>query len=78
VAERAGPWGALNAFYDLFVAASSAVAGAAAGHWGLTAPFWMALARVGSAATLVAISGIGTTCQGAPEARPATNWRSCR
>jgi predicted MFS family arabinose efflux permease len=59
VTERAAALGALNAFYDLFVAASSAIAGAAAGQWGLTAPFWMALACVGSAATLVVISGIG-------------------
>jgi MFS family permease len=44
VSERAAALGALNAFYDLFVAGSSAIAGAAAGHWGFTAPFWMALA----------------------------------
>jgi MFS family permease len=67
VAERAAALGALNAFYDLFVAASSAIAGAAAGQWGLTAPFWMALACVGSAAALVVISGIGTGFQTLPE-----------
>ena len=67
VAERAAALGALNAFYDLFVAASSAIAGAAAGRWGLTAPFWMALACVGGAAALVMISGIGTTFQPLPE-----------
>jgi MFS family permease len=67
VAERAAALGALNAFYDLFVAASSAIAGAAAGQWGLTAPFWMAIACVGSAAALVVISGIGTGFQALPE-----------
>jgi len=67
VAERAAALGALNAFYDLFVAASSAIAGAAAGQWGLTAPFWMALACVGSAAALVVISGIGRGFQALPE-----------
>jgi MFS family permease len=67
VAERAAALGAFNAFYDLFVAASSAIAGAAAGHWGLTAPFWMALACVAGAAALVVISGIGTTCHALPQ-----------
>src|SRR5579862_7544551 len=33
VSERAAALGALNAFYDLFVAGSSAIAGAAAGRW---------------------------------------------
>jgi MFS family permease len=59
VSERAAALGALNAFYDLFVAGGSAIAGAAAGHWGLTAPFWMALASVGGAIALVLITGIG-------------------
>jgi MFS family permease len=67
VAERATALGALNAFYDLFVAASSAIAGAAAGRWGLTAPFWMALASVGTAAALVMITGIGKAFQVLPE-----------
>ncbi len=53
IEERASALGALNAFYDLFVAASSAVAGAAAGHWGLNAPFWIALACVGIATMMV-------------------------
>jgi MFS family permease len=61
VSERAAALGALNAFYDLFVAGSSAIAGAAAEHWGLTAPFWMALASVGAAVALVLITGIGKT-----------------
>jgi MFS family permease len=63
VSERAAALGALNAFYDLFVAGSSAIAGAAAEHWGLTAPFWMALASVGAAVALVQITGIGKTFQ---------------
>jgi MFS family permease len=67
VSGRATALGALNAFYDLFVAASSAIAGAAAGRWGLTAPFWMALACVGIAATLVMIAGVGKTFQPLPE-----------
>jgi MFS family permease len=57
VSERAAALGALNAFYDLFVAASSAIAGAAAGRWGLNAPFWMALGSVGIAASMVATLG---------------------
>ena len=48
-------------FYDLFVAGSSALAGAAAERWGLTAPFCIALACFGGAAALVLITGIGTT-----------------
>ena len=59
VSERAAALGALNAFYDLFVAGSSAVAGAAAGRWGLASPFWIALASVGCATVLVMSTGIG-------------------
>ncbi len=57
VSERAAALGALNAFYDLFVAGSSAIAGAAAGRWGFAAPFWMALGSVGIAAALVLTIG---------------------
>lgn len=60
LSERAAALGALNAFYDLFVAGGSAVAGAAAGRWGFTAPFWIALACTCGATALVLISGIGT------------------
>ena len=42
VSERASALGALTAFYDAFVASDSAVAGAVAGHFGLTAVFWFA------------------------------------
>lgn len=65
--ERASALGALNAFYDLFVAGSSAVAGAAAGHWGLAAPFWIALACVGIATVLVLALGMGGHPQTTPE-----------
>ncbi len=58
-AERGAALGALNAFYDLFVAASSAAAGAVAGRWGFEAVFWMALGSVGVAAAMVFASGIG-------------------
>jgi MFS family permease len=59
VSERASALGALNAFYDLFVAGSSAIAGAAAQHWGLTAPFWIALACAITAAAIVLLTGMG-------------------
>jgi predicted MFS family arabinose efflux permease len=58
--ERAAALAALNAFYDLFVAASSAIAGAAAEHWGLSAPFWLAIGSVTLAASLVFATGMGT------------------
>jgi MFS family permease len=61
--ERAAALGALNAFYDLFVAASSALAGAAAGYWGFTAPFWIALVCVGTGSVLALLTGIGTKSQ---------------
>jgi MFS family permease len=60
VSERASALAALNTFYDVFVAGSSAVAGAAAQRWGLAAPFWLALASVATAASLVLVTGIGT------------------
>jgi len=60
VSERAMALGALNAFYDLFVAGSSAVAGAAAGRWGFTAPFWIALGCVAAATVMVLTIGVGT------------------
>jgi MFS family permease len=63
ISERASALGALNAFYDLFVAASSAIAGAAAGQWGFAAPFWIALASVAGAATLLTVTGLGTKPQ---------------
>jgi MFS family permease len=58
--ERAAALGALTAFYDLFVAGSSAVAGAVAGFWGLQAVFWLALGSVAAAFAVVLITGIGS------------------
>jgi hypothetical protein len=69
VSERAAALGALTAFYDLFVAGSSAVAGAAAGRWGFTAPFWMALGCVGAATVLVLTIGTGA------KSRALGSWR---
>lgn len=57
--ERAAGLGALTAFYDLFMAAGSAIAGAVAGHWGLTSVFWMALFCVGAAAVLATVTNAG-------------------
>lgn len=67
ISERAAALGALNAFYDLFVAASSAVAGAAAGRWGFNAPFWIALACVGIATAMVLTIGAGAAKAHAPK-----------
>ena len=77
VSERAAALGALNAFYDLFVAASSAIAGAAAGRWGLTAPFWIALACVLAATALVVASGIGTARQAFGESNEGAEEQVC-
>jgi MFS family permease len=57
--ERAAALGALNAFYDLFVAGSSAIAGAAAGRWGFAAPFWLAFVSAGAATALVIATRLG-------------------
>src|SRR3954451_8940934 len=57
--ERAAALGALTAFYDLFVAASSAVAGAVAGHFGLTAVFWFALACMCAAVVMTFTTNVG-------------------
>lgn len=59
ITERGSALGALNAFYDLFVAAGSALAGAAAGRWGLAAPFWIALGCVALATVMVFGTGMG-------------------
>jgi MFS family permease len=59
VSERASALGALTAFYDLFVAASSAIAGVVAGHWGLSSVFWMAFACMCGAVVTVLATGIG-------------------
>lgn len=67
VSERASALGALNAFYDLFVAGSSAIAGAAAGRWGFAAPFWIALGCVGVATVMVLTTERGRKSQAIPE-----------
>jgi MFS family permease len=59
VGERAAALGALNAFYDLFVAVSAAAAGAVAGHWGFPSVFWMAFACMWVSLGLVAGTDIG-------------------
>ena len=58
-AERAAALGALTAFYDLFVAGSSAVAGAVAGYFGLASVFWLALCSIGAAVVMLLLTGIG-------------------
>ena len=57
--ERAAALGALTAFYDLFVAASSAVAGAVAGHFGLTSVFWLAFACMCVSVVMTFVTDIG-------------------
>lgn len=57
--ERAAALGALTAFYDLFVAGSSAVAGAVAGYLGLTSVFWLSLGCIGAAVATLLITGLG-------------------
>lgn len=59
VSERASALGALTAFYDLFVAGSSAVEGAIAGYWGLSSVFWFALGCMSISVILVLTSDIG-------------------
>jgi MFS family permease len=72
--ERAAALAAINAFYDVFVAGSSALAGAAAERWGFAAPFWLALASIAGAASLVLLTGIGAQATGSlvTEALPST------
>jgi MFS family permease len=57
--ERAAALGALTAFYDLFVAVSSAVAGAVAGHFGLTSVFWFAFLCMCAAVVTTFATNIG-------------------
>ncbi|HKE22127.1 MAG TPA: MFS transporter [Bryobacteraceae bacterium] len=59
VSERAVALGALTAFYDLFVAGSSAIAGAVAGRWGLPSVFWLAFTCVWGAVATLLITGLG-------------------
>jgi MFS family permease len=57
--ERAAALGALTAFYDLFVAVSSAIAGLVAGHLGLTAVFWFAFGCMCVSVVLTRFTAIG-------------------
>src|SRR3954470_4504741 len=59
--ERAAALGALTAFYDLFVAVSSAIAGAVAGHFGLTAVFWLAFVCMCAAVVTSYVTKAGDT-----------------
>jgi MFS family permease len=59
--ERASALGALTTFYDAFVAVSSAVAGAVAGHFGLTAVFWFAFLCMCGGVVLTLTTSIGKT-----------------
>jgi MFS family permease len=57
--ERASALAALTAFYDVFVAASSAIAGAIAGHFGMTSVFWFAFACMLTSLVLTLTTHIG-------------------
>jgi MFS family permease len=57
--ERASALGALTAFYDGFVAVGSAVAGAVAGQFGLTAVFWFAFLCMMGGVILTLTTSIG-------------------
>lgn len=57
--ERAVALGALTAFYDLFVAGSSAIAGAVAGRWGLASVFWLAFVSACVAVVVLLVTGLG-------------------
>ncbi len=74
--ERALALGALTAFYDLFLAGSSAVAGLIAGRWGLASVFWMAVISIGGAAAVVAITGIGARWRVTEDATVTSGYRS--
>jgi MFS family permease len=67
--ERASALGALTAFYDLFVAGGSAVAGAVAGHFGFASVFWMAFACMCASATILLSTGLGVGFTSAPQTR---------
>jgi MFS family permease len=66
VSERAAALGALNAFYDLFMAGSSALAGAVAGRFGYASVFWMALGSMCGSYLLVMVTGLGKAGRACP------------
>lgn len=76
VSERAAALGALTAFYDLFVAASSALAGAVAGHWGFTSVFWMAFGCMWISMALVMVTNIGKRVTSAPRIQTPSPFRA--
>jgi MFS family permease len=67
--ERASGLGALTAFYDLFVAASSAIAGAVAGHFGFVSVFWLAFGCMCGSLLLVMVTDVGAGVTSAPQIR---------
>jgi len=69
--ERAAALGALTAFYDLFVAVSSAIAGAVAGHFGLTAVFWFAFVCMCGSVVLTRVTDVGAAPAPARKFEPA-------
>lgn len=76
VSERAAALGALTAFYDLFVAASSALAGAVAGHWGFTSVFWMAFACMCVSLVLVLATNVGRETTSALRTQTPSPYRA--
>jgi len=76
VSERAAALGALTAFYDLFVAASSAAAGAVAGHFGFTAVFWMAFGCMCVSVVLTAVTNIGREAISEPQTQTPSPYRA--
>jgi MFS family permease len=69
--ERAAALGALTTFYDLFMAGSSAIAGAIAGHFGLTSVFWFAFGSMCLAVATTYITNIGEAQPGVAGFAPA-------
>jgi len=76
ISERAVALGALTAFYDLFVAGSSAVSGAVAGRWGLASVFWLAFASMWGAVILLLITGLGAKKPAAQECESVASFTS--
>lgn len=76
VSERAAALGALTAFYDLFVAGSSAAAGLVAGHWGFASVFWMSLACMFVSMVLVAVTNVGREVTSEPRTQTPSPYRA--
>lgn len=75
--ERAAGLGALTAFYDLFVAGSSALEGAIAGYWGLSSVFWFAFGCMAMSLFLVLITDTGRTPRSAHSAEADVPAGAC-